>query len=379
MPKRIRDAVLQISGKLDLTMGGPSVKQFVESPGIHVTPNVDYQSFDVDAPGNFRRSIYRFLFRTLPDPLMESLDCPDGSQMAPVRSAIGDGAAGADDARQSLHRPAERAHRRAADASGAAICPSRCGCCFKLALLRDPTPAESGRWQALCRAARTGQRLPDDVQHQRIHVCGLAMTAIATRIRRPVDSSRCRVSRDASCCAAGQPASAACRCRTCWARRAAGRDRCGSRASRGRLERRLAPPGQSQTRGAVVHERRRQPDGHVRLQAPAGRAHGQKFDPGGDVKLESVTGSPGFKVLQEPVRVQAARPVRPLGEQRLSAPGRLRRRPGLSDVDGVEDQRPRAGQLHAKHRLRPAGLSLHGRLAQLWPGQLDATTCRRSS
>src|SRR5207245_1973038 len=38
----LRDAVLQISGKLDLTMAGPSVKLFKESPGIHRTPKVDY-------------------------------------------------------------------------------------------------------------------------------------------------------------------------------------------------------------------------------------------------------------------------------------------------------------------------------------------------
>ncbi len=83
----IRDAVLEVAGRLDLTMGGPSVKQFVESPGIHVTPNVDYESFDVDRPENRRRSVYRFLFRTLPDPFMETLDCPDASQLMPTRSS----------------------------------------------------------------------------------------------------------------------------------------------------------------------------------------------------------------------------------------------------------------------------------------------------
>jgi hypothetical protein len=83
----IRDAVLEIAGKLDLTMGGPSVKQFVESPGIHVTPNVDYDAFDVDAPASCRRSVYRFLFRTLPDPFMETMDCPDASQLAPTRAS----------------------------------------------------------------------------------------------------------------------------------------------------------------------------------------------------------------------------------------------------------------------------------------------------
>ncbi len=83
----IRDAVLQISGKLDVTMGGPSVKQFVQSPGVHVTPVVDYLSFNVDSPESYRRSIYRFLFRTVPDPFMDSMDCPDASQLSPKRNA----------------------------------------------------------------------------------------------------------------------------------------------------------------------------------------------------------------------------------------------------------------------------------------------------
>jgi mono/diheme cytochrome c family protein len=83
----IRDAVLQMSGKLDLTMGGPSVKQFIQTPGIHVTPNVDYQHFDVDNPAYYRRSVYRFVFRTLPDPFMDTLDCADASQLTPVRHA----------------------------------------------------------------------------------------------------------------------------------------------------------------------------------------------------------------------------------------------------------------------------------------------------
>ncbi len=82
----IRDAVLRVSGKLDPTPGGPSVKQFVQSPGIHVTPVVDYLSFDVDRPENYRRSVYRFIFRTLPDPFMETLDCADASQLTPVRN-----------------------------------------------------------------------------------------------------------------------------------------------------------------------------------------------------------------------------------------------------------------------------------------------------
>lgn len=84
--EQIRDSLLRISGRLDATMGGPSVKQFIQSKGIHITPKVDYVGFNTHDPANYRRSVYRFLFRTIPDPFMESLDCPDASMWAPDRN-----------------------------------------------------------------------------------------------------------------------------------------------------------------------------------------------------------------------------------------------------------------------------------------------------
>jgi hypothetical protein len=81
----VRDAVLRVSGKLDGTMGGPSVRHFLQAPGIHRTPKVDYGGFDPDGPGAHRRSVYRFIFRTLPDPFMDALDCPDASQFTAAR------------------------------------------------------------------------------------------------------------------------------------------------------------------------------------------------------------------------------------------------------------------------------------------------------
>jgi hypothetical protein len=84
--EEVRDAALCQAGTLNDQMEGPSVRQFIQTPGIHVTPNIDYLGFDVDAPQNYRRSVYRFVFRTLPDPFMEALDCPDASQLAPERT-----------------------------------------------------------------------------------------------------------------------------------------------------------------------------------------------------------------------------------------------------------------------------------------------------
>ena len=81
-----RDTILAVAGKLVRRMGGPSDQNFEVKPGIHVTPEVNYAAFDVDDPEGQRRGIYRFVFRTLPDPFMDALDCPDPSQLTPVRN-----------------------------------------------------------------------------------------------------------------------------------------------------------------------------------------------------------------------------------------------------------------------------------------------------
>ncbi len=83
----VRDAVLAMSGTIDVRMHGPSARHFVESPGIHVTPVVDYGAFDIDSAASRRRAVYRFVFRTVPDPLFAALDCPDASLLTPVRES----------------------------------------------------------------------------------------------------------------------------------------------------------------------------------------------------------------------------------------------------------------------------------------------------
>ncbi len=83
----MRDAVLAMSGRMILKMGGPSDRLFVTGKGVHVTPTVDYDKVDIDGDHARRRSVYRFIFRTVPDPLMEALDCPDASQFTPKRVA----------------------------------------------------------------------------------------------------------------------------------------------------------------------------------------------------------------------------------------------------------------------------------------------------
>jgi hypothetical protein len=80
----LRDTVLSIAGQLDLTMGGPAVRMFAFKDDH--SPIYDYARFDPDAPGAHRRSIYRFIVRSVPDPFMERLDCPDPSIQTPKRT-----------------------------------------------------------------------------------------------------------------------------------------------------------------------------------------------------------------------------------------------------------------------------------------------------
>ncbi|MBD3672492.1 MAG: DUF1549 domain-containing protein [Planctomycetaceae bacterium] len=80
-----RDSVLQMAGRLDLTMGGPGVEQFKKTKGPQATPTLDYVAFDWNASETHRRSIYRVVWRGIPDPFMEALDFPDLGLLAPKR------------------------------------------------------------------------------------------------------------------------------------------------------------------------------------------------------------------------------------------------------------------------------------------------------
>jgi hypothetical protein len=89
--EQLRDSLLQMSGQLDLSMGGPAVVQFVHRGKATFTPDggappfLDYENFAPDAAENRRRAIYRFLFRTVADPFMDAFDAPDGGSLTPVR------------------------------------------------------------------------------------------------------------------------------------------------------------------------------------------------------------------------------------------------------------------------------------------------------
>ena len=83
--EEIRDAVLSVSGKLNLEMGGPGYYLFALEKTAH-SPHYEYHKFNPEDAKSHRRSIYRFIVRSQPNPFMTTLDCADSSQSTPKRN-----------------------------------------------------------------------------------------------------------------------------------------------------------------------------------------------------------------------------------------------------------------------------------------------------
>jgi hypothetical protein len=136
----IHDAMLAADGKLDFTMGGESVRQFWFKDDH--SPVYDYDKFDIDDPKILRRSVYRFIVRSVPDPFMESLDCADPSILTPKRNTTLT-------AIQALAMLNDRFVLRQAEHLAnrvRSMCDDPAGqiaAVFLVTLSRKPTPAES--------------------------------------------------------------------------------------------------------------------------------------------------------------------------------------------------------------------------------------------
>lgn len=77
----IRDSILHVSGKLNLTMGGPGFNLFNQRGGLS-----DYVAVETfEAPG-WRRMIYAHKIRMQAVDIFGAFDCPDAGQMTPKRT-----------------------------------------------------------------------------------------------------------------------------------------------------------------------------------------------------------------------------------------------------------------------------------------------------
>lgn len=83
--EEFRDSLLAAGGVLKLEeRGGPSFQDFVIEKPQH-SPHYEYHLHDPNDPKSFRRTIYRFVVRSQPQPLLTTLDCADPSMSVPQR------------------------------------------------------------------------------------------------------------------------------------------------------------------------------------------------------------------------------------------------------------------------------------------------------
>jgi mono/diheme cytochrome c family protein len=81
----IRDSVLAVSGKMDWRMGGPGFELFRFKPDE--SPGYDHTALEkINDPRGWRRAVYRFAVRSVPNPFLECLDCADPNINTPVRN-----------------------------------------------------------------------------------------------------------------------------------------------------------------------------------------------------------------------------------------------------------------------------------------------------
>ncbi len=136
----LRDSVLAVAGKLDLTMGGPGFEDFVVERPEH-SPHYEYKLFDPNDPKSQRRSIYRMIVRSQPQPFLTTLDCADPSMSVDKRneSLTALQALTLLNSRLMIEM-SQRLAERLGKTSGDLAAQVRLG--FELAISRPPTTAE---------------------------------------------------------------------------------------------------------------------------------------------------------------------------------------------------------------------------------------------
>ncbi len=144
----VRDAALAVSGALNRQMYGEGFWTFVLEKPQH-SPHYQYHKFDAHDAKSHRRSVYRFIVRSQPDPYMQTLDCADPSQVTGRRTQtltplhaltlLND--------KFMLTMAEQFAQRVKADSAGQSIREA-----FTLALNRPPRPAELAALTEYCQS-----------------------------------------------------------------------------------------------------------------------------------------------------------------------------------------------------------------------------------
>ncbi|MDA1314570.1 MAG: PSD1 and planctomycete cytochrome C domain-containing protein [Acidobacteria bacterium] len=151
----VRDIALSASGLLDTRLGGPPV--YPPAPEFLFLPPVSYgpkRWYTESGQGGYRRSLYTFRYRSLPYPILDAFDAPNGDAACVRRTRSNTPLQALATLNEPVYMEAARALARRTLAEGGAADRERINYAFRLCLTREPEPAESDELLAMLERQR---------------------------------------------------------------------------------------------------------------------------------------------------------------------------------------------------------------------------------
>ena len=139
----VRDITLAASGLLSPRVGGPSVyppaPDFLFQPPVSYGPKQWHENFGED---RYRRALYTHRYRSVPYPMLETFDTPNGDASCVRRSRSNTPLQALTSLNEPLFMEAARALARKTLTEGGATEPEQLNFAFRRLLARKPTDAE---------------------------------------------------------------------------------------------------------------------------------------------------------------------------------------------------------------------------------------------
>jgi hypothetical protein len=141
----VRDIALAASGLLNPAIGGPSV--FPPAPAFLFLPPASYSPKSwkpSEGTEKYRRGLYTFRFRSVPFPMLQAFDAPNGEMSCVRRTRSNTPLQALTTLNEPLFVESAQAFARRILKEGGADDRQRLDYAFRLATARIPAPAEAG-------------------------------------------------------------------------------------------------------------------------------------------------------------------------------------------------------------------------------------------
>ncbi len=141
----VRDIALAASGLLNATIGGPSV--FPPAPAFLFLPPASYSPKSwkpSEGADKYRRGLYTFRFRSVPFPMLQAFDAPNGEMSCVRRARSNTPLQALTTLNEPLFVESAQAFARRVLKEGGSEDRERLNYAFRLATARTPSPVEAG-------------------------------------------------------------------------------------------------------------------------------------------------------------------------------------------------------------------------------------------